>query len=286
VNNFNNSGYNNNPNRYFPQQPTNQNQGWNQLPFGSPNQGNPTYGGQIPRWFNNMRPRGMNSTVIYFNCQQPGHISTNCPNPRTHVPYIPICGNCKQNGHTAEECNGPRQAGPRDNDGYVKRNNTPKLVLLSEENGNNANRNVNHVKALMDLTGERDSHNKLVQQVLTRGQRSKQIPLGSLPLVHGDQDSISVTSSEELPPEPKKFNLPNKDVTLDVVVAPPISANNFMGVPMVNNPIPVTQPIVNLGEPTRKFNPLVTQEYHPYIPTIPIVLKNRSSKSLKENENH
>jgi hypothetical protein len=159
-------------------------------------------------------------------------------------------------------------------------------VLLSEENGNNANRNVNHVKALMDLTGERDSHNKLVQQVLTRGQRSKQIPLGSLPLVHGDQDSISVTSSEELPPEPKKFNLPNKDVTLDVVVAPPISANNFMGVPMVNNPIPVTQPIVNLGEPTRKFNPLVTQEYHPYIPTIPIVLKNRSSKSLKENENH
>jgi hypothetical protein len=133
-----------------------------------------------------MRPRGMNSTVICFNCQQSGQISTNCPNPRVHVPYIPSCGNCKQNGHTAEECNGPRQAGPRDNDGYVKRDNTPKLVLLSEENGNNANRNVNHVEALMNSTGERDSHDKLVQQVLTRGQRSKQIPLGSLPLVHGD----------------------------------------------------------------------------------------------------
>jgi hypothetical protein len=71
-----------------------------------------------------------------------------------------------------------------------------------------------------------------------------------------------------------------------VVVAPPISANNFMGVPMVNNPIPVTQPIVNLGEPTRKFNPVITHEYHPYTPATPIVLKNRSSKSSKENENH
>jgi hypothetical protein len=52
ANNFNNGSYNNNPNRYFPQQPMNQNQGWNQLPFGNPNQGNPTYRGQIPRWFN------------------------------------------------------------------------------------------------------------------------------------------------------------------------------------------------------------------------------------------
>jgi hypothetical protein len=94
-----------------------------------------------------MRPRGMNSNVICFNCQQPGHISTNCPNPRAHVPYIPICGNCKQNSHTAKEYNGPRQVGPRDNDGYVKRDNIPNLVLISEENGNNANRNVNHVEA-------------------------------------------------------------------------------------------------------------------------------------------
>jgi hypothetical protein len=286
ANNFNNGGYNNNPNRYFPQQPINQNQGWNQLPFGNPNHGNPTYGGQIPRWFNNMRPRSMNSNVICFNCQQPGHISTNCPNPRAHVPYIPICGNCKQNGRTAEECNGPRQAGPRDNDGYVKRDNTPKLVLISKENGNNANRNVNHVEVLMESIGERDSHDKLVQQVLTRGQRSKQIPSGSLPLVHADKDSISVISSEEVPLETKFFNLSNKDVTPNVVVAPSISANKSMGVPLVNNPIPVTQPIINLGEPTRKFNLVVTQEYHPYTPTIPIVLKNRSSKSSKENENH
>ena len=68
ANNFNNGGYNNNPNRYFPQQPTNQNQGWNQLPFGNPYQGNPTYGGQIPKWFNNMHPRGMNPNVICYNC--------------------------------------------------------------------------------------------------------------------------------------------------------------------------------------------------------------------------
>ena len=116
----------------------NKNQGWNQLPSGNPNQGNPTYGDQIPRWLDNMHPRGMNSNVICFNYQQSGHISTNCPNPM--VPYIPICGNCKQNGYMAKECNGPRQAGPRDNDGYVKRDNIPKLVLISEENGNNANR--------------------------------------------------------------------------------------------------------------------------------------------------
>ena len=158
-------------------------------------------------------------------------------------------------------------------------------MLIFEENRNNANRNVNHVEALMESIGEQDSHDKLVQQVLTRGQHAKKILLGSLPLVHGNKDSISVTSGEELPLEPKIFNLLNKDMTPNVVVARPISANNFMGVPMVNKPIIVTQSIVNLGEPTRKFNPMVTQEYHPYIPVIPIVLKNRSSKSSKENEN-
>ena len=31
---------------------------------------------------------------------------------------------------------------------------------------------------------------------------------------------------------------------------------------------------------------MVALEYHPYIPTIPIVLKNRSSTLSKENENH
>ena len=125
----------------------------------------------------------------------------------------------------------------------------------------------------------------MVQQVLSRSQCAKQIPLGSLPLVHGDKESISVTSGEELPLEPKNFNLPNNDVTPDVVITPPVSANNFMGVSMVNNLTPVTQPIVNLGEPIRKFNPMVTQEHHPYTPTIPIVLKNRSSKLSRENEN-
>jgi hypothetical protein len=70
-----------------------------------------------PLGVNNMHPRGMNSNVLCFNCQQPGHISINCPNPRAHVPYVPIFGNCKQNGHTAKECNGPQQGGPRDNDG-------------------------------------------------------------------------------------------------------------------------------------------------------------------------
>ena len=54
---------------------------------------------------------------------------------------------------------------------------------------------------------------------------------------------------------------------------------------MVNNPTQVIQPIANLGEPTKKFNLVVTQEYHPYTPAIPIVLKNRSSKSSRENEN-
>ena len=64
-------------------------------------------------------------------------------------------------------------------------------------------------------------------------------------------------------------------MTLDVAVTPPISVNNFMGLPMVNTSIPINPvPIANLEEPTRKFNPVVTQEYHPYTPAIPIVLKN------------
>ena len=47
-------------------------------------------------------------------------------------------------------------------------------------------------------------------------------------MVHGDKDSMSVDFGEELPPESKNFNLPDKDVTPNVVVVPPISANNFM----------------------------------------------------------
>ena len=127
----------------------------------------------------------------------------------------------------------------------------------------------------------------MVQQVLTKGQRAKQIPLGNLPLVHGDKDSTSANSGEELSPDLKDFNLPNKDATPEKVVAPSISANNFMGIPVVNNSTLVNPvPIANLGEPTRKFNPVVTREYHPYTPAIPIVFKNKSSKSSRENENH
>ena len=62
-----------------------------------------------------------------------GHIAPNCPNSIAKVSYIPMCGNCKQNGHTADECNAPKKFGPRDNDGYVKPDPTPKLVLISKE---------------------------------------------------------------------------------------------------------------------------------------------------------
>ena len=82
----------------MPQNPPSQNQGWSQRPYGNPNQGMPTYVGQIPSW--------IDETIICFNCNQLGHIKPNCLNARASIPYIPICGNCKQNGHTTEECNG------------------------------------------------------------------------------------------------------------------------------------------------------------------------------------
>jgi hypothetical protein len=36
-NNFNNGGYRSNPSHFMPQNPTNQNQGWSQMPYGNPN---------------------------------------------------------------------------------------------------------------------------------------------------------------------------------------------------------------------------------------------------------
>jgi hypothetical protein len=149
-NNFNNGGYrnnSNNPSRFMPQNPTSQNQGWSQMPYGNPNQGMPTYSGQVPSW--------VDETVICFNCNQPGHIKPNYPNARASIPYIPLCGNCKQNGHTAEECNGPKREGPRDNNnngqGNNSRDNSAKLVQLPDDydmksnNNNNNNNNGNRV---------------------------------------------------------------------------------------------------------------------------------------------
>lgn len=60
ANNFNAGGYNSNPNRFIPRNPTTQNMGWNQMPYGNPNQGNPTYGGRNPSWDN----------IVCFNCNQ------------------------------------------------------------------------------------------------------------------------------------------------------------------------------------------------------------------------
>ena len=53
----------------MPQNLSNQNQGWSQMPYGNPNQGMPTYGGQIPSW--------VDETVLCFHCKQPGHIKAN-----------------------------------------------------------------------------------------------------------------------------------------------------------------------------------------------------------------
>ena len=69
-NNFSNGGYNNNPNRYLPQVPMNYNQGWNQMPYGNPSQGIPTYVGQNPRWANNQRRIAYKVTTQFTMFQQ------------------------------------------------------------------------------------------------------------------------------------------------------------------------------------------------------------------------
>ena len=96
-----------------------------------------------------------------------GHIAPNCPNPMAEISYIPLCGNCKQNGHTSEECNAPKRAGPRDNDGYVKRDPTAKLVLIPEKSNTSVHRNVNCVE-IEDISNGDDLHSVMVQQIRTR----------------------------------------------------------------------------------------------------------------------
>ena len=71
------------------------------------------------------------------------HLASNYPNPLAKILYVPMCGNCKQNGHTADECNAPKKFDPRDNDGYIKPDPSPKLVLIPEESNRGVNRNVN-----------------------------------------------------------------------------------------------------------------------------------------------
>ena len=137
------------------------------MPYGNPSQGTSTYGGQNPRWANNQRPKGNLANVVCFQCHQMGHIAPNCPNPMAEISYIPLCGNCKQNGHTSEECNAPKRAGSRDNDGYVKRDPTAKLVLIPEESNTSVHRNVNHVE-IEDISNGDDLHSVMVQQVRTK----------------------------------------------------------------------------------------------------------------------
>jgi hypothetical protein len=226
-NHFNNDGYRNNPNnpsRFMPRNPTPQNQGWSQMPYGNPNQGMPTYSGQVLSW--------VDETVICFNYNQPGHIKPNCPNARANIPYIPLCGNCKQNGHTAEECNGPKREGPRDNNnngqGNNSRDNSAKLVQLSDDydmksnnnnnnnnNGNNqnVNRNVNYVGVIRDnpMPNLEILPNRVhnVIGVRTRDMLAKQIPTSSQPIVPPPVPlPIETSGSEKEPSIPPGLNLP------------------------------------------------------------------------------
>ena len=95
------------------------------------------------------------------------HIAPNCPNLVAEVLYVPMCGNCKQNGHTTNECNAPKMVGPRDSDGYVKRNPIAKLVFVPEESNMEVNRNVNHIEN-EDVSNREDLRSVMVQQVRTR----------------------------------------------------------------------------------------------------------------------
>ena len=210
-NNFNNGGFNNNPNKYIP----NQNQGWNAIPYGTPNQSGPTYGGREPSW-------ETSPNVQCYNCKQWGHVSRNCPNARANVPYIPQCGNCKQSGHTSAECNAPRRLGPRDIDGIVQnKDKSPKLVLLEEmpetsNNRNNTNNNcqVNYVATCASEDSDESNQQWIidgnnyykvnnVERVITRARANKEKPDGKQPLKMADVIS-------PLNAEPIKANRPIK----------------------------------------------------------------------------
>ena len=113
---------------------------------------------------NNQRPKGNLANVVCFWCHQMDHIAPNCPNPMAEVSYVLMCGNFKQNGHIAYECNAPKKIGLRDNDGYVKPDSTPKLVLISEESNRGVNRNINRVE-IEDVSGREDLHSEMVHQI-------------------------------------------------------------------------------------------------------------------------
>ena len=126
-----------------------------------------------------------------------GHIAPNCPNPMAEISYISMCINCKQNGHTADECNAPKRAGPRDNDGYVKRDPTAKLVLILEESNSGVNHNVNRVE-IEDISNGDDLHSVMVQQVRMRRQRGEEALLGQ-----SSQLGLNSYSKDVTPEQPK-----------------------------------------------------------------------------------
>ena len=177
-NNFNNGGYNNNPNRFDSQMSNANNQGWTQLPYNNVGQGPPTYGGQVPNWNNN---QSGGRVIICFRCYQPGHIATNCPNPRANEPYIPLCGNCKQAGHTAEQCNGPRQNNSQSGYNTNRRDNSPKIVQL--EDNETPKNNKDRTSFLVQVENSSKSfplgREKIVQKVSTQGQVVKENPQGN-----------------------------------------------------------------------------------------------------------
>ena len=78
---------------------------------------------------------------VCYRCQELGHYTNECPNPKKSQAYVPLCGNCKTAGHPTDECPEPKKDYQSNNRDWKKE----KHVRIQED-GEGGSRNVNHIQ--------------------------------------------------------------------------------------------------------------------------------------------